>query len=250
MGVMKDPTAEDGKPLKGKAADAVIEEAREFFRRSLELDSNNRTAAIDDIKFVENIDNYQWTEDARKVRKARPMITENRCPQFVRMVVNNIRRNRPAISVVPASSDATGEIADILEGMCRHVEQRSRADMAYDGGAESAVKCSIGYWRVVTEYADGESFDQELAIRPIRNPLTVYDDPDCVMPDRSDRKGCIVSERVPRKGFKEKYGVEPAAFDQVHGQGDDIEWFGEEDVRIAEYWRCVYEKVRIYQDPM
>lgn len=239
------------KKLSKSEQDTILQEARDFFTRSLEADSWNRAQALDDLKFVENIDNYQWPVDAQRVRKGRPMLTENRCPQFVRQVVNNIRRNRPGISVVPASSSATTEIADVLEGMTRHVEQRSRADMAYDGAAEAAVKCSIGYWRVTTEWADDGGFDQELAIKPIRNPFTVYDDVDCLMPDRSDRKRCVISERVPRDGFKEKYGVEPTSFSSLRGMGDDIiEWFGEDDVRIAEYWRCVYGKARIYQDPM
>ena len=246
-----DNTAASTGPRKGKEAEDIIAEARKFYSYSLEQDSWNRNAGLDDLKFVENIDNYQWPLDAQKIRKGRPMVTENRCPQFVRRVVNNIRRNRPAISVIPASSDATPEVANILEGMSRHVEQRSRADLAYDGGSASAVKSSIGYWRVATEYADDDSFDQELCIKPIRNQFTVYDDPDVCMPDRSDRKKCIVSEKVPREGFKEKYGVEPASFQEIQGTGDDIlEWIGQDDVRIAEYWRVVTKKVKIYLDPM
>lgn len=246
-----DNTAGSNKPRIGAEADKILQEARDFYAYSLEQDSWNRNAALDDLKFVENIDNYQWPADAQKVRKGRPMLTENRCPQFTRRVVNNIRRNRPAISVIPASSDATVQIANVLEGMSRHVEQRSRADLSYDGASSSAVKASIGYWRVATEYADDKSFDQELCIKPIRNAFTVYDDPDCVMPDRSDRTKCIVSERIPRKGFKEKYGVEPADFQGNAGTGDDIlEWVGQDEVRIAEYWRVITEKIKVYQDPM
>lgn len=246
-----DPTAEDGKPATGKEADAIIQEAREFYRKSLEADSWNREQALDDLKFIENVNGYQWNSEAREVREGRPMLTENRLPQFARRVVNNIRRNRPAISVIPASEDATPEVAKILEGMCRHVEQRSRADLAYDGASSHAVKSSVGYWRVATEWADDQGFDQELCIRPIRNPFTVYDDPDCVMPDRSDRKKLLISEKVQRKGFKEKYGVEPASFEDVQGLGDDIlDWMTADEVRIAEYWRVITEKVKVYQDPV
>lgn len=242
-------STEPKKPkLSPSAMEKILKAGRDFFSRSVEADAWNRAQGLDDLKFVENIDNYQWPLDAQRVRKGRPMMVENRLPQFSRQVVNNIRRNRPAISVIPASEDATDEVAEVLEGMTRHVEQRSRADLAYDGGAESAVKCSIGYWRVVTEYADEMSFDQELAIKPIPNPFTVYDDPDCIMPDKSDRRACIVSERKPRTEFKAEYGFDPAPF-EAGTTGDDIEWYGQDDVRIAEYWRVVYDKKEIYRLP-
>jgi hypothetical protein len=135
--------------------------------------------------------------------------------------------------------------------MTRHVEQRSRADLAYDGASAHAVKSSIGYWRVATEYADENSFDQELCIRPIRNPFTVYDDPDCLMPDRSDRKKCLVSERVQRDGFKAKYGVEPASFSDIQGMGDDmLEWASDDEVRVGEFWKVITETSTIYQNPL
>lgn len=243
-------TATSG-PKKGKEADDIIKEARDFYARSLEADSWNRAQGLDDLKFIENVDNYQWPQDAKEVREGRPMMVENRLPQFSRRVVNNIRRNRPAISVIPASEDATPEVAKILEGMARHVEQRSRADLAYDGASGHAVKASIGYWRVTTEWADEQGFDQELCIKPIRNPFTVYDDPDCVMPDRSDRKKCLVSEKIAREGFKAKYGVEPASFSDIQGMGDDyIEWATKDEVRVAEYWRVVTETKKVYQDPL
>jgi hypothetical protein len=98
---------EDSGPVKGEEAKKIIQEARDFYRKSLEQDAWNRAQGLDDLKFIENIDNYQWQQDAKDVREGRPILVENRLPQFGRRVINNIRRNRPAISVIPASEDAT-----------------------------------------------------------------------------------------------------------------------------------------------
>jgi hypothetical protein len=92
--------------------------------------------------------------------------------------------------------------------MIRHIEQWSKADLAYDNAFEAAVSSSLGYLRVTTEYADDEGFDQELCIRPIDNAFSVYDDPDYTCPTRSDRKWCFVTEWVDRDEFEEQYGFE------------------------------------------
>lgn len=226
----------------------ILAEARDRFEQSSSADGQNRLNALDDIRFLWNDENYQWPAEAQKVREGRPMLVENRLPQFVRQVVNEQRRNRPAISVLPFDDKGDPDTANILEGIIRHIEQYSRADMAYDCATWYAVASSQGYFRIDTEYGDG--FDQEICIKPIDNPLTVYDDYYTTMPDKSDRRFCFVAEMVKRPEFKAKYGFEPTPFDEARAAGDNLqEWFDEDSVRVAEYWRVVTEKRKIYRMP-
>lgn len=243
-----DGSVEEEQVLSDQESTKILEEARARFKESADYDNENRNDSIDDIKFVWNYQNYQWPDEAKRVREGRPMLVENRCSQFVRQVVNENRRNRPAISVIPFDDKADPKTATILEGLIRHIEQYSRADMAYDKAGESAVMCSIGHFRVTTDYSSDEGFDQEICIKPIDNALSVYDDPGCIMPDRSDRRYCFVSEKVKRTEFKEEYGFEATPFDDVRGAGDDMQmWFEEDEVRVAEYWRVVKDKSKIHR---
>jgi hypothetical protein len=221
----------------------ILKEARARFKEAVDADSDNRREALDDIKFAWNLDGYQWDVDARRIRKGRPMLTENRLPQFIRQIVNGQRQNRPSISVKPANSQAGPDVAKIIEGMIRHIEQWSKADLAYDNAFEAAVTSSLGYFRVTTEYADDESFDQELCIRPVDNAFSVYDDPDYTLPDGSDRKWCFVTEWVNPDEFESQYGFKPSDVREV-GKGDDLkDWFDEsKGVQVAEYWRVRVEK--------
>ena len=221
--------------------DKVLEEARARFKEACEADEENRHEALDDLKFAWNQNDYQWPAEAKRLRKNRPCLTENRLPQFIRQIVNAQRQNRPSISVAPANSQAAPAVAQVIEGMIRHVEQWSKADLAYDNAFESAVTSSIGYFRIATEYADDEGFDQEICIRPIDNAFSVYDDPRYSLPDGSDRKYCFVTEMVKRDAFEAEYGFTPTDVDGATGDDRDL-WFSKDEVRVAEYWRVRTEK--------
>lgn len=228
--------------------DKVLTEARERFARTLALDSENRANALNDLRFVWNVDNCQWDEQAQKVRTGRPMLVENRLPQFVRRVVNGIRKNRPSIKLVAADEQADQVVADVMEGLIRNIEQRSRADLAYDNAAGYAVASSVGYFKIVTEYADEDGFNQELAIKPIENPFTIYDDPDCQMPDKSDRKFCFETEMVKVDEFEAEHGFKPSVASDMSGLGDNAQhWATADEVRIANYWRVVKNKTKVYR---
>jgi hypothetical protein len=231
---------------KSKTADQeVLDEARARFKEAVDADNENRQHALDDLKFAWDFNGYQWTQDAKNIRAGRPCLTENRIPQFIRQIVNAQRQNRPAISVAPANDKANPEVANVIEGMIRHVEQWSKADLAYDNSFEAAVSSSVGYFRITTEYVDDEGFDQDICIRPIDNAFSVYDDPHYGLPDGSDRKYCFVTEWVKREEFKAQYGFEPTAFDKA-GVGDDERlWFEEKRVQVVEYWRLREEKSTI-----
>lgn len=226
----------------------VMTEARDRLSQSSMADGQNRIDALDDLRFLWNDENYQWPVEAQRVREGRPMLAENRLPQFVRQVVNEQRRNRPAITVIPFDDKGDPKTAEILEGLIRHIEQYSRADMAYDMATWYAVAASQGFFRISTEYSDG--FDQEICIKPIDNPFSVYDDTFCSMPDRSDRSFCFVSEMVKRADFKRKYGFDPTSFDEAQAAGDNmLLWYEEDTVRVCEYWRVVKTKRKIYRMP-
>lgn len=224
------------KPGKG-GDDAILEEARERFKLAKDADADNRTDALDDLQFAWNLNDHQWSDAAKKMRGDRPRLTENRLPQFIRQVVNAQRMNRPSITVAPVDSQGDPEVAEVYEGMIRHIEQVSKADLAYDTSFESAVTSSIGYFRIATRYVPGEGQNQELAILPIDNPFSVYDDPHYQSPDGSDRAWCFVTEWVDRESFESRYGVEPTPWEEG-GTGDtDSDWADEKRVQVAEYWR-------------
>ena len=222
----------------------LIEEAKKRFAKSVEAEAENRKNWIDDVQFYSG---EQWPTEIKRAREfdSRPCLTVNRLPQFVRQVTNDQRQNRPSIKIRPADDNADPDTAEILQGLVRHIESNSNADQAYDNAFFYAVTGSFGYFRIVTDYASDNSFEQEIFIRRIANPLSVYGDADSNEPDGSDWNYCFVVEEVPRDAFEAEYGKETVA-DWDQGSGSDGGWVTKEVVRVAEYYYVETQKVKIY----
>ena len=137
--------------------------------------------------------------------QGRPILTINRLPQFVRQVTNDIRQADLAIKVSPVDDQSDPKLAKIFNGLLRQIHYQSSAKHVYGTAADHQVSCGIGWFRVCTEYTDDQGFEQELRLKTIRNPLSVYCDPAAIEPDRSDAKWMFVTEIIPTDAFKEQY---------------------------------------------
>lgn len=214
------------------------------FDRVVEAESDNRQVMVDDMRFrAGSPDNkYQWPQKVLNQREAdasgqRPCLTINKIPQHVNQVTNDIRQNRPAIRCIPVDSNGDVDVAEMLGDVIRHIEYQSQADIAYDTAADNATVAGVGYIQVTTDYTDENSFDQDIFIKRIRNPFTVYMDPDIVQPDGSDAKFCFVTEMMDRADFKLEYPkAEPLSWEGL-GVGDAKHWYTADQIRIAEWWR-------------
>jgi hypothetical protein len=225
----------------------IFLEAADRLRISMEAMGENVTNAIADLEFE---DGQQWPDDLYNQRKLdhRPTLTINHTRTFVRRVVNNMRQQRPRIKVHPVGDGAQVEDAKVVGGMIRHIETRSKASVAYDGGGESAVKIGWGYWRILSEWVDERSFDQELKVAPVRNVFTVYDDPACLLPTGADRGWAFLSELMQRAEYKRKYPNAKNVEWKEGGPGDQMRlWESKEQIRLAEYFRVTKKVQTLYK---
>lgn len=216
--------------------DDLVKEAREALETSYDYDRDNRREAMEDLRFVAG---FQWSEEAKSQRRGRPMITINRSQQFLRQVSNPIRQNMPVLKVEP-DGDETSNMAEIANGLLRRIQYNSSASHVYAQAVEHAVACGIGWFRVTTGYIDDESFDQEIMIKRVFNPLTVYPDPAAMEPDRADMNWCVVSEPMPAKAFKAKYPEAKSEGFDTPGNGGgatEVVWGSGDWVRVAEFWQ-------------
>jgi len=217
--------------------DARIAEAIEFLRQAAEADTTNRAEALDDIKFAAG---DQWPVEIQNSRnlEARPCLTINKLDSYCRQITNQQRQQRPRIKCQGMNNETDAKMAKVITGICRHVEVNSNADHAYDTAYDFAVRMGWGYWRVTTDYVRPDSFDQEIYIKPIDNPFTVYFDPNSTAPDGSDAEKCLITVVMSKENFRKMY---PDADDggsfSARGTGDsNSEWVTKNDIRIAEYF--------------
>lgn len=227
---------------------AFLVKARKRFDLAVEATSQNRAYQLDDVRFAAGSpDNgWQWPEKIRNSRMndpngPRPVLTNNVLPQHIRQVTNEQRQNRPEGRVLPVDDNGDVEVAEVLNGMVRHIQVRSHADMAYDTACEHQVTSGEGYWRLLTEYCDEMSMDQDILIEQIRNPFSVYMDPDGLRRDPTGRKcaWAFITDYLPTDSYKAQFpnAKSRADWDNL-GLGDEVKyrWFDDQGVTIAEYF--------------
>lgn len=216
----------------------LLQEGKKAFERCQSAESDNRTTFIEDTRFAKL--GEQWPEAVKTQREndKRPCLTINKMNAFIRQVVNDSRQNKPSIKVKPVDSNSDPETAEIISGLVRNIEHVSSADVAYDTAVENAVGGGFGYIRVSTDYTFDDSFEMDIQIERVLNPLSVYGDPNSTAPDGSDWDLAFVTDRITKDEYSKRYGDgRPIDFegDEWSDAGED--WLNDDGVLIAEYWK-------------
>jgi hypothetical protein len=225
---------------------ALLSRIRNFYDDGGGAWEENRRMHSEDLNFIYNAEAQgQWDPVVLQNRRGKPCYTFNRCLQPVNMVVADMRQTRPSGKVRPASDGASEAISDVFGGLCRSIEQCSRADQIYKEQFKFAVAGGFGAWRIMPTYMqdDGKgAFDQVLRVINIANPQTVIWDPQCADACAGDANRCIVGERISDDVYDQLYtsGDDPRGNRSSFNMSrDSYGWFTDKEVRIAEYFERV-----------
>lgn len=218
----------------------VLKRLIKRFDRCVKWEADNRGEALEDRRFFGG---DQWPSDVKARRKEdqRPCLTVNKLPTFVHQVTNAQRENRPTINISPVGDRGDVEAAKMYRGIIRHLERASNADIAYDTAFSDAAISGVGYFRILTERESPKTFDQTIVWRRIRNPFTVYLDPDHQEPDGADCKFGFVTELVPKEEFEELWPDAQVMPFVPSGAGENKNWVDGDNIRVVEYYEITNE---------
>lgn len=223
---------------KASAQDDLHAEGIKIYDYAVERDSHNRERYAEDIRFARL--GEQWPENIRQQREQeeRPCLTINRMPAFIRQVVNDARQNKPAIKFHAVGDGADEWTAKVQDGLVRNIEYSSNADVAYDTAIDNAVSGNVGYFRITTDYAADDVFDQDIRIERIANSLSVVPDAYCFDADSANWNDAFVTEDYSVDAFKAKWPEAETAGFEGDRRGDMAAGWMTDDglVRVAEWW--------------
>jgi hypothetical protein len=234
-------TEESYVPEGFESQEKFLEDMREQYDLDIEYDLVNRKEALDDKKFAAG---EQWDPVVLESRKGLPNLVINSIPQFTAQLVGDWRESRKAIKVLPSNDEDT-DVAIIRGDIIRTIENQSKADRVYDSAFESLVQCGDGAFRVSVEYARDDVFDQDIFIRPIEDCHSVVWDRFSVDPTGRDARRVFVSDRIPKKEFKDKYGETAETPLEDSNLAQDLfsgGWADSDSYQVSEYWRLVERK--------
>lgn len=242
-------TREDRAQLRPERDEDVLRQMRARFQQAQEAERDERQQHADAMAFRAG---RQWPEHLWRQRQTpgaeRPCLVIDRLAQYISQIINAYRRAPLGLRVRPKTSGATQQLADILEGHLRDIEQQSEADQAYTHGLDQAVGHGLGYWRIVTEYESPTSFQQVPRIKPIYNSQSVYMDPAAVHPAALDATWAFVTERWAVSRFCQQWEVRPAQVEAWAGPLD-VTWHTASEVLLCEYFYTTWDGETLVRMP-
>lgn len=224
-----------------------IETSLKRFKITSEAESESRRQALEDLRF--SIGTGQWDDAVKANREieGKPCLTVNRAPAFLRQYTGEERQHRPSMLVSPVGSGADVETAKIHQGVLRHIEVVSFADVTYDNSYDMMMRIGWCPWRIRPDYISETSFDQEPRIEPIENPFAVYLSP-VRRPDGTDPLWGHVIADYSKDDYVAEFGNTDLAklnFSTDFGNAEP-EWVTKDGCRVAEYWWIELTRKQLY----
>lgn len=233
--------------------DPLIEEARMQFDRCIEWESTYRKKFLEDIKFAnaDSYNGYQWPDDIRHTRDLsdRPCLTLNIVRQHNLMISNEASRNKVNAKILGMGNGATQESANVVKAIIKHIEHISGAQKsAYKIGRRYQIDGGIGWWRIITDFESNDTFNQEIYIRPINDPLAVYMDPDIQEPDGSDAKFAFLFDFLPDDEVRKlvpNWSVDGPPKTPLGLASGESFWIEKDHTMVCEWFRKVPHEDRL-----
>lgn len=200
--------------------------------------------AKDDIAFVGG---DHWTINGKDMKKEREddgrlAFTKNLAPGFIDNVTGDVRQNMPRISFKAVDSKTDPYLAFICTAAIKHTESISRAHRQYIPAFEQA--CTGGYpgWvRIMTDYTDSESDNQDILFRFIPSQFGPALDPSAISldePGRGGPKWGHIPEDIPWADYVERFP--DSSLSSWEAVRDDKLWgCNEKTVTVMSYYRAV-----------
>lgn len=227
------------KSTQDKAYADLVTKARRCKHIAFEADQENRTKALEDIRFI-HVPGEQYDKGQRDTRGDRPCYEFNELRVKALRVINDMRANRPQ-GKVRAVEDGDKGTADTREGLIRNIWSVSNGDTVTDYAADYQVSGGMGAWRIETFFDDDTAWTQDIRVRAFPNPFCVWGDPSAKDPLKLDAGWWIVSERMSKRVYDERWPDKAivAIDDTEEFDDDDTDWYDSSEdgmVRVCEYW--------------
>jgi chemotaxis signal transduction protein len=237
-------------PKQTEEDESIVKEAVECGKEALDYEAEARSRFDYDYKFANGDahNKYQWDADVvlRRELEEKPILTINKVQQHNLLIINDSKQNKYGIRVRPVSDEATFQAAEIYQELVYHVEYISSAENVYDSAIVWQVEAGKGFWYVDTDYENDHTFNQEIYIRPIKDPRSVLCDPHTIMPDDSDMRWALIVEELEKSVYRKKY-PKYAALSDATPLLDTIysnEWAGKDKIRLAIFYKKEEEEDR------
>lgn len=241
-------TKEDREHVSPKSDEDILQDALAKFRLAVDAENDEREQQHHALKFRAG-EHLPPSRAGSGEAYAAPLLTVDRQRQYLNQIINSYRKNPLSIRIRPKSGGASKQVAELLEGHVRSVEQESEASIAYTAALDSAASIGVGYFRLTIEYSDPWSFEKTVKIEPLFNRFAVFMDPQSTHPAALDANWCFVTSMMGRDAFMAEYNKQPPSVAEWTSLGNDREWYTGDEVQIADFYYRTWERTELVKMP-
>ncbi len=239
---------------------AIHAEAMKRFGVVFDKERHEREAAIEDMIFANQSNGHYQQRFNSRLRSDqdnndqggsefgnsgnRPKFQINRIAPAIDQLVGDQRQNRTEIKIRPVGGGATEDIAKIYNGIIRNIEAISQAENAYDGAFDEQTTGGYGGWRVMTQFNDDDSFEQDIKIKWIPSAASsLWLDPSDSDYDKRNSNWGFLTEWMLEDVFMEEFPnasmTDFKAYLASNINQNCRYWFDDNHIQVAEYWRRI-----------
>ena len=170
-----------------------------MIKKVQDAESDQREAVKEAKTFLSKRDG-QWDADSWDKMDGRFRGTFDMCTPIIDQVSGEIEQSDFTLRVSPTTGEE--DTAKILDGMIRNIRNISNAESIFQTAGRNNVIGGFDCWEVTQDFIDGDSFDQDLFIKPIPDASqSVWFDPSSVLQDRSDANWGVKLTDMPKDEY-------------------------------------------------
>ena len=224
-----------------------------LLERAQSADEDMRQAARDAHLFVTKRDGqwepYLWSQHRAQNK---PRYTFDMTTPVINQIAGEMEKADFNIQVRPSGGDATKDIAKTYDGLIRNIENISNATRIFNQAGRNMITSGLDGWMVKSDFADEDSFNQDLMIEAIPNFVDrVWFDDNSQIQDRSNSRWGFVLHVLTLDAYKEQFRDEredgpPSATSMPQGLENTAFWRKPSDqVVVADFYYAKDEQVEL-----
>ena len=204
-------------------------------KEAQETEWDNRDMSRESDHFLNKRDG-QWEPEIINRFSGKPRYSFDECNPIVDDIMGEMEAMDFNIRITPAGAQSSKQTAQQFEGIVRTIENISSARFSYNAAARAMVGTGIDGWRVVQEYRNDDSFQQDLMIKHIPNFVdTVWFDPDAQHQTMKDASFGWVLTSMTKEAYKKKYPTGSLESVESHVKQQVYSYKKPHEVMIGEY---------------
>lgn len=216
-----------------------IRDVNQALKDAQGYEEDTREATRESILFVNKRDG-QWEPQIIQRMKGRPRYTVDKVTPLIKQVYGEIENADFTIRVKPAGGEASKDNAKIYDGLIRNIRNVSGAENIFNSATLDMLEGGFAAWEVKQEWADADSFDQDLFIEKIYNAIDrVWFDPNAEKQDNSDAMWCVVLSNMSKQDFEKEF---PDSQPTSVNIDRESEAYGHKNTDVVTVGKLLYKK--------